>query len=80
MLEAAVFPAITKEPKEFTEDCISTLETEKIAPCIPLCGMMDTMVGAIRGLGYSVMPMIVSLIGACGLRVLWVMTIFQCNA
>ena len=42
-----------------------------------LCGMMDTMVGAIRGLGYSVMPMIVSLIGACGLRVLWVMTIFQ---
>lgn len=42
-----------------------------------LCGMMDTMVGAIRGLGYSVMPMIVSLIGACGLRVLWVMTVFQ---
>ena len=42
-----------------------------------LCGMMDTMVGAIRGLGYSVMPMVVSLIGACGLRVLWVMTIFQ---
>lgn len=42
-----------------------------------LCGAMDTMVGAIRGLGYSVMPMIVSLIGACGLRVLWVMTIFQ---
>ena len=42
-----------------------------------LCGMMDTMVGAIRGLGYSVMPMVVSLIGACGLRVLWVMTVFQ---
>ncbi len=42
-----------------------------------LCGMMDTMVGAIRGLGYSVMPMVVSLIGACGLRVLWIMTVFQ---
>lgn len=42
-----------------------------------LCGAMDTLVGVIRGLGYSVMPMIVSLIGACGLRVLWVMTIFQ---
>lgn len=42
-----------------------------------LCGMMDTMVGAIRGLGYSVVPMIVSLVGACGLRVLWVMTVFK---
>ena len=29
-----------------------------------LCGMMDTMVGALRGLGYSVMPMVVSLLGA----------------
>ena len=42
-----------------------------------LCGMMDTMVGSIRGLGYSVMPMIVSLVGACGLRILWIMTVFQ---
>ncbi len=44
-----------------------------------LCGAMDTMVGAIRGLGYSVMPMIVSLIGACGFRILWIMTVFQWN-
>lgn len=42
-----------------------------------LCGVMDVMVGAIRGLGYSVMPMIVSLIGACGLRIVWIMTVFQ---
>lgn len=42
-----------------------------------LCGMMDVMVGVLRGLGYSVMPMIVSLIGACGLRLLWIFTIFQ---
>ena len=32
---------------------------------------------ALRGIGYSVMPMIVSLIGACGLRLLWIATIFQ---
>lgn len=44
-----------------------------------LCGAMDTMVGAIRGLGYSVMPMIVSLLGACGFRILWIMTVFQWN-
>lgn len=42
-----------------------------------LCGMMDVMVGNLRGLGYSVMPMIVSLIGACGLRLVWIFTIFQ---
>lgn len=42
-----------------------------------LCGMMDVMVGMLRGLGYSVMPMIVSVIGACGLRILWIATVFQ---
>ncbi|MDO5558329.1 MAG: MATE family efflux transporter [Oscillospiraceae bacterium] len=42
-----------------------------------LCGIMDVMVGALRGIGYSVMPMIVSMIGACGLRLLWIATVFQ---
>lgn len=41
-----------------------------------LCGHMDVIVGSIRGLGYSVLPMVVSLIGACGLRILWIYTIF----
>lgn len=47
--------------------------------CAPyaLCGMMDVLVGALRGIGYSIMPMIVSLIGACGLRLLWIATVFQ---
>lgn len=40
------------------------------------CGMMDTMVGVLRGLGYSIMPMIVSLIGSCALRIIWIFTIF----
>ena len=42
-----------------------------------LCGMMDVMVGGLRGIGYSIMPMLVSLVGACGLRLLWIATIFQ---
>ena len=42
-----------------------------------LCGIMEVLVGALRGIGYSIMPMIVSLIGACGLRILWVATVFQ---
>ena len=42
-----------------------------------LCGMMDTTCGSIRGLGYSIAPTIVSLAGACGLRVLWIYTVFR---
>lgn len=42
-----------------------------------LCGMMDVMVGALRGLGYSIMPMIVSLVGACGFRLFWIFTFFR---
>ncbi len=41
------------------------------------CGLMDCIVGAIRGMGYAVAPTIVSLLGACGLRILWIFTIFQ---
>ena len=42
-----------------------------------LCGMMDVMVGCLRGIGYSITPMIVSLLGACGLRIVWILTVFQ---
>jgi len=42
-----------------------------------LCGIMEVMVGALRGLGCSIMPTIVSLLGACVLRIIWIMTIFQ---
>ena len=47
--------------------------------CAPycLCGMMDVMVGVLRGLGYSIAPMIVSLLGACAFRLVWIATIFQ---
>lgn len=47
--------------------------------CVPyfLCGTMDVMAGLMRGMGYSVMPMLVSLTGACLFRVVWICTIFQ---
>ncbi|MBR1403239.1 MAG: MATE family efflux transporter [Treponema sp.] len=41
------------------------------------CGMMDCMASAIRGVGHSVMPMIVTLVGACGLRMVYIFTFFQ---
>lgn len=42
-----------------------------------LCGVMDVMVGALRGLGCAMLPTFVSMIGACGLRLLWIFTFFQ---
>ncbi len=47
--------------------------------CVPyfLCGIMDVAVGVLRGMGYAIMPMLVSLTGACLFRVVWIYTIFQ---
>ena len=47
--------------------------------CVPyfLCGMMDVIVGALRGIGCSIMPMLVSLTGACLFRVVWIYTVFR---
>ena len=42
-----------------------------------LCGIMDVLVGCLRGLGRSILPMIVSLLGACGFRILWIFTVFK---
>lgn len=41
------------------------------------CGVMDTLASCLRGRGYSVLPMIVSLVGSCLLRLVWIATIFQ---
>ena len=45
-----------------------------------LCGMMDVSTGALRGMGVSIVPMIISILGICGIRVAWVYTIFQIPA
>ncbi|MBO4391029.1 MAG: MATE family efflux transporter [Lachnospiraceae bacterium] len=45
-----------------------------------LCGMMDVTVGCLRGLGRSVLPTIISLVGACGLRIIWLLTLFRIPA
>ena len=48
-----------------------------ILPIYFLCGSMDVMVGALRGIGQSVVPMVTSLIGACALRLVWISTVFK---
>ena len=42
-----------------------------------LCGLMDTTTGALRGMGASTVPMIISVLGVCGVRMGWILTVFQ---
>ena len=44
-----------------------------------LCGVMDVLVGFLRGIGYSIIPMIVSLLGVCAFRILWIYTVYEAN-
>ena len=42
-----------------------------------LLGFMNIMSGALRGMGASIINMIASIVGVCGIRILWIMTIFE---
>ena len=42
-----------------------------------LCGIMDAFTGALRGLGNSVVPMVLTVISVCGVRITWVFTAFK---
>ena len=46
--------------------------------CIPyfLCGFMDVLSGLLRGMGYSVSSMVITLTCVCGFRILWIYTVF----
>ncbi|MBP3308869.1 MAG: MATE family efflux transporter [Clostridia bacterium] len=41
-----------------------------------LCGILDVMSGSLRGIGYSISPMLVNIIGICGVRILWIFAFF----
>ena len=47
--------------------------------CLPyfVCGLMDVSTGALRGLGTSFVPMLISVLGVVGIRAGWIFTIFQ---
>ena len=45
-----------------------------------LDALMDVQVGSMRGIGYNVLPMLVSLVGACVFRLVWLATVFQIPA
>ena len=47
--------------------------------CLPyfICGLLEVTTGALRGLGASFTPMLISVLGVCGMRIVWIYTIFQ---
>ncbi len=46
--------------------------------CLPyfLCGLVEVTTGALRGLGSSLAPMVISILGICGIRLIWIYSIF----
>ena len=44
-----------------------------------ICGIMDLIPGAMRGVGYSTVPMILSVIGTVGVRILWIYWVFPAH-
>lgn len=43
------------------------------------CGLMEVMTGALRGIGFSMLPTVISVFGACVFRIVWISTIFNAN-
>lgn len=44
---------------------------------VVLVGLMNVTTGMLRGLGSSLVPMVISVLGVCGIRIVWIYTIFQ---
>ena len=42
-----------------------------------LLGMTDVLTGILRGMGQSLLPMVISVLGICGVRIAWIYTVFQ---
>jgi Na+-driven multidrug efflux pump len=49
--------------------------------CIPyfILGLMDVSTGVLRGLGSSIAPMVISVLGVCGFRIAWIYTVFAAH-
>jgi putative MATE family efflux protein len=56
----------------------STMEQLRLMlPLYFLCGVMESFSGVLRGLGYSMISMILCIAGSCGIRSIWIFTVFQ---
>ena len=65
-----------------TDAAVIEIGAERLAMIMPFfvfCSLMDVAAGQLRGMGESLKPMIVSLLGACGIRLFWVFAILPMN-
>ncbi len=65
-----------------TDPAVIAIGAERLTLILPfyfLCSLMDVGAGQLRGMGKSFLPMIISLLGGCGLRLLWVFAFFPKN-
>lgn len=42
-----------------------------------ICGIMDISTGLLRGMGYALLPLFMTVIGVCGFRITWILTVFR---
>ena len=68
---------ITDSPEAITYGLI---RVARIFPVYFLFGLMDSTTGALRGRGASLAPMLISIVGICGIRLGWIFTIFRIPA
>lgn len=65
-----------------TDVAAKAIGIKKLTMCTSIYfffGLMDVTAGMLRGLGKSVGPMIITLLGICGFRMFWVMVVFKAN-
>jgi len=71
------------DPNEAAKDIILGETIELMSMMVfsyILCGSMELLAGSLRGLGYSLLPMLINLIGTCGGRIIWVYLFFPLPA
>ena len=54
----------------------AVLRLTMLAATYFLCGYMEVFTGVMRGIGSSLVPMIITVVGVCGLRLVWIYLIF----
>ena len=65
-----------------TDKAVIAIGAERLAMIMPFyvfCSLMDVAAGQLRGMGESFKPMIVSLLGGCGIRLFWIYAILPMN-
>ena len=72
---SSLYISASDPARELTMACAKSIAAVTL-PYYFLCSIMNATSGALRGIGYSTVPMISSIVGICGFRILWIMFAF----